>query len=154
MVPLGQPRELRRPLGGALRPLACLGAGALLWGAFGAVDGASYWQISAERYLVGLTLAGAVFGLAWPTGHLRTGALLVAPGAGWLAARSLSDQPDLFWWWLSVVVGMYTAGGSHWLLAEVRRWHPTTGRVHSTSGRWHPIGRRARRPGLGPGRMS
>jgi hypothetical protein len=102
--------------------LACLGIGALLWSAFGAVGGANYWQISAERYIVGLALAGAAFGLLWPGGHLRTGGLLVAPGAVWLAARSLGAQPDLLWWWLTVVVGTYVAGGAHWVLSWLITW--------------------------------
>lgn len=104
------------------RSAACLALGSVLWLQFGAVQGASRWQLSGGEYLVGLAVGGALVGVLWPDRHLRTGVLIVAPGA--LALLSLMAQGariDTFWWVLTVVVGVYLVAGSHLLSVEVRR---------------------------------
>jgi hypothetical protein len=102
------------------RTVACLGLGGVLWVVLGAVRGATYWQVSARGYLVGMVVAGAVVGLLLPGRHLLTGALLALPGIASLVTAGPNDHPDVFWWVLTVVLGGFASAGSHWIAVEVR----------------------------------
>lgn len=104
------------------RSVACLALGALLWLQLGAVAGASRWQLSGSQYLVGLGVAGTVAGLLWPDRHMRTGLLVVAPGAVGLFWLVIDGDPtDTFWWVLTLIIGVYVAAGGHWVAVELRR---------------------------------
>lgn len=102
--------------------VVCLGLGVLLWAVLGAVPGARSWEISANGYLLGLVIAGGLIGLVAPGPHMRTGLLLVAPGAATLVAASPGDHPDAVWWMLTLLLGACFAAGSHRLAVELRRW--------------------------------
>lgn len=107
-----------------VRVAALLAVGMGLWVLFGAVRGAADWQISGGGYVLGLLLAGLAFGLLAPTGdprHLATAGLLVVPGGATLAAAGPGAHPDAVWWYLSLILGLLGAAGTHRLAVELRR---------------------------------
>lgn len=110
------------------RTIACLTLGVVLWVGFGAVRGASYWQVSANGYLVGLIVLGAAVGAVAPGPHLWTGLLLVAPGVLALISAQPDDHPDGWWWVLTMGLGACAAAASHRLTVSLRRrfgaWRP------------------------------
>jgi hypothetical protein len=95
-----------------------------LWVLFGAVQGAADWQVSGGGYVVGLLLAGLVFGLLAPAGeprHLATAGLLVVPGGATLVAAGPGAHPDAVWWFVTLLFGLLGAAGAHRLVVELRR---------------------------------
>src|SRR5436309_2709127 len=77
------------------RAAGCLGIGMALWVVFGAVRGARYWQISGGGYLLGLLVAGGLFGLTTHPGLHRDwveAALLVIPGFATMATSGLGGH--------------------------------------------------------------
>ena len=99
----------------------------VLWVLFGAVRGAADWQVSGGGYVAGLLVAGFAFGLVAPVRdarHLATGGLLVVPGLASLLAAGPGAHPDVAWWFLSFVVGLWGAAGTHRVAVELRRAVP------------------------------
>ena len=95
-----------------------------LWVLFGAVRGAADWQVSGGSYVVGLLVAGGFFGLLAPAReprHLRTGGLLVLPGLATLVVAGPGAHPDVAWWFVTLLLGMFGAAGTHRAIVELRR---------------------------------
>lgn len=104
-----------------------------LWVLFGAVRGAEDWQVSGGGYVLGLLVAGGVAGLIVPrrelatARHLTPAGLLVVPGLATLATAGPGAHPDAWWWYTTLVLGLFGAAGTHRLAVEVRRllcWSP------------------------------
>ena len=107
-----------------VRAAACLGVGMVLWVFFGAVRGAADWQVAGGGYVVGLLVAGVVFGLVAPVRnprHLAAAGLLVIPGFATLVAAGPGAHPDAAWWFVSLFLGLFGAAGTHRLAVELRR---------------------------------
>lgn len=96
-----------------------------LWVLFGAVRGADDWQVSGGGYTVALLVAGGAFGLllAPPTEprHLATGTLLVVPGLATLVAAGPGAHPGAVWWYVTLLLGLFGAAGTHRVAVELRR---------------------------------
>jgi hypothetical protein len=121
----------------------------VLWVVFGAVRGARYWQISGGGYMIGVIVAGGIFGLATPAGarrDLAEAGLLVIPGVATLLTSGLGAHADAGWWYLTLLLGMFAAAGTHRVGADLRRVVPPT------VGRWRH--RRRRPAALAGGRHS
>ena len=107
-----------------LRAAALLAVGMGLWVLFGAVRGAADWQVSGGGYVVGILVAGLAFGLLAPRRaprHLAAAGLLVLPGAATLVASGPGAYPDVEWWFVTLLVGLVGAAGTHRLAVELRR---------------------------------
>jgi hypothetical protein len=131
------------------RAVALLAVGMTLWVLFGAVPGAADWQVSGGGYVVGLLVAGLVFGLLAPVRsprHLAAAGLLVVPGAATLIVGGPGAHPDAWWWFLSLLFGWWGAAGAHRSTVELRRvLAPATRRWRSRRfpGRRRVAGRRS-----------
>jgi len=107
-----------------VRAVACLGVGMALWVLFGAVRGADDWQVSGGGYTVALLVAGGAFGLLAPppqSRHLATAGLLVVPGLATLVAAGPGAHPGAVWWYVTLLLGLYGAAGTHLVGVELRR---------------------------------
>ncbi len=98
-----------------------------MWVVFGAVRGARYWQISGGGYLIGVMVAGGLFGLATPPGvrrDLAEAGLLVIPGVATMVTAGLGAHSDTGWWYLTLLFGMLAAAGTHRVGSDFRRVVP------------------------------
>jgi hypothetical protein len=130
------------------RTWGCLALGAALWIELGAVRGATQWQVTATGYVVGLIVTSLVLGLVVPGPRYTTGALLVIPGAAALVTATAAEHPDLLWWLVTLVLGVYVAAVVHGIGTELRRLLPLLRHPRQVRAELHRMQRARRKGGL------